>query len=140
MSRHLWTLFGLFLGLIACLSLALSSTQRQVIQPEAAMEKPNLESLTLPARSFLAEVIVKEIRFAEAADFTNLHARYPRRWERYVVTFEITKVLKGRFDRSELSVLVHSPTMDLKVREKGQRGRILASGSSGPYEFFPVKG
>jgi hypothetical protein len=140
MRRDLWAFFGVCLGSIACLSLALSSTRRNAIQPVAPQEKTDLDSLTVPGHVLLAEVIVKEIRIAESQDFIDLHAKYPHKWERYVVTFEVTKVLKGRFDRPEIKVLVHSPSSDLHVREEGQRGRISANDSSGPYEFMAAKG
>ena len=40
----------------------------------------------------------------------------------WVVTFQPTEVLRGRFDKKELRILVHSPSADLGVRGKSNRG------------------
>ena len=90
-----------------------------------------------------AEVIVRDIQIVPSdkpGDRIDASQGTPHAREyAWVVRFEVTKVLKGRFPRSELRILVHSPSRDLHVSRKGQRGVLHRdrSGTGWPYRFVP---
>src|SRR5207248_574608 len=113
---------GLSIGLVVCLYLTLVCSRWKASQPVAPNREFDVEASPEPHGDIIAEVIVQEIKIAQAKDFHDLHARFPQKWERYVVRFELTKVLKGRVAKRELSVLVHSPSRDLKGSRVGERG------------------
>lgn len=67
------------------------------------------------------EAIVREIRIAKPNDVVDVRAVSPYEKRRWVVVFEVNKVLKGSFARPKISFMVHSPSMELGVREAGER-------------------
>jgi hypothetical protein len=121
---------------VVCFTVALVGSRLGAIHAAAPVVEPELVSPPVQSGDLVAEVIVKEIRIAESKDFTELHASFPHKWERFVVRFEMTKVLKGRVAQRELTVLVHSPSRDLKGSQVGQRG-VLHWYQSGGIQFDP---
>jgi hypothetical protein len=83
---------------------------------DVGMESTDWESLS----DVKIETTVREIMIAgpdETAD-VQLVSRHDR--HRWVVVFDVDRVLEGRFEKREIRFLVHSPSRDLGVHEKGQ--------------------
>jgi hypothetical protein len=64
---------------------------------------------------------VQELEIADPAETADVRwaSRYERRQWR--VVFKVDKVLYGRFEKPQLSFLVHSPSADLGIRKTGER-------------------
>lgn len=94
-----------------------------------------------------ARVIVREIRLIhgggddeledEPVDATQGAARIGS--FAFLVELDVQKVLRGRFPRQSVRVLVHSPSADLGVSRVGERGVLhrRREGSGGRYWFRP---
>ena len=73
-----------------------------------------------PVSDLTLETTVREKSIAgpgETADVRWVSTYEPHQW---IVVFDIDKVVLGRFEKSEIRFLVHSPSADLGVRDVGQ--------------------
>jgi hypothetical protein len=67
------------------------------------------------------ETTVREIKIAMAGETADVDWVSPYESKRWVVVFEVDRVLRGRFAKREICFLVHSPSRDLGVSKRGQR-------------------
>jgi hypothetical protein len=95
-------------------------------------------SASAPPPSSPTEATVIEVRIARRGEIVNGEVAWP--WRRWVVRFLETTITDGRLDQRELTFLVHSPIMELGVRdEPGQRGVLRRDPGRG-YWFVPFQG
>jgi hypothetical protein len=66
------------------------------------------------------ETTVREIAIASPGETADVDWVSPYESKRWVVVFDVDRVLRGRFAKREIRFLVHSPSLNLDVREKGQ--------------------
>jgi hypothetical protein len=108
------------------------------IQPGRAVE-----AATEPSGDDQARVIVRDIDMVPSdrpGDGIDAIQGSPRMMHfAYLVTFEVTNVLRGQFPKQELHILVHSPSADLGVSSGSQRGILhrYRSASGRTYQFVP---
>jgi hypothetical protein len=67
------------------------------------------------------EAIVREVRIAEPGDVVDVDAISPYERHRWVVVFDVTRVLKGSYGKSQISFMIHSPSRDMGVSKAGER-------------------
>src|SRR5579883_875404 len=138
MRRTRRILLCLCAGLTLCLILAFRSSTGQPDNAPAPGVQPDHESSRAPDGDIQVEATVVEEDIVPGGI---VNGRRHKPWENWVVRFQITRVLKGRLNKSELRFVVHSPSQELGLTGGvGQRGVLHGYRTSGRYEFVPAGG
>ncbi len=73
-----------------------------------------------PLLDVTLETTVREKTIAAPGETADVLWPSPYEPNQWIVVFDVGKVTRGRFEKSEIRFLVHSPSADLGVREVGQ--------------------
>jgi hypothetical protein len=73
-----------------------------------------------PLSGITLETTVREKTIAATGEAADVRWVSPDQRQQWVVVFHVDRVVQGRFEKSEIRLLVHSPSADLGVREAGQ--------------------
>jgi hypothetical protein len=73
-----------------------------------------------PLSDVTLETTVREKTIAGPGETADVLWPSPYEPNQWIVVFDVDKVTRGRFEKTEIRFLVHSPSADLGVREVGQ--------------------
>jgi hypothetical protein len=73
-----------------------------------------------PLPDVTLETTVRGMTIAGPDETADVRWVSPYETKRWVVVFDVDRVVQGRFENREVRFLVHSPSADLRVQDQGQ--------------------
>ena len=108
------TMFRLFVRIGVTTALSALMIYLYLVFISIYQENQPLSDLTL-------ETTVREKSIARPGETADVRWVSPYEPQQWIVVFDVDRVVLGRFEKSEIRFLVHSPSADLGVREMGQQ-------------------